>query len=360
MKAAVCRAFGEPLTIEDLVLDPPRAGEVRVTVKAVAVCGSDIHAANGSWGGELPVVLGHEAAGVVAELGEGVTELAVGDHVVVSLLRNCQTCFYCTRRQSQLCENEWALSSQHRIHDQSGDAVRQGIYVGAFAEEVVVHRTQCVAVPSDIPFDCASLLACGVITGFGAVVNTASVEPGATVAVIGTGGVGLNTVQGAVAAGAKTIMALDTASEKLVAAKKLGATHAFDATDPACAELVGAATDGRGPDYVFVTAGSPRAIEQGLELVRPGGTVVVVGIGANDTYASIELGEFASGERKILGSKMGSSDLRRDIPALVTRYLEGRLLLDDLVTGRFSLDEINQAMDGVGVGSTLRNVVVFP
>ena len=330
-----------------------------MTVKAVAVCGSDIHAARGSWGGDLPVVLGHEAAGAVVALGAGVTGLAVGDHVVVSLLRNCQTCFFCAQGQSQLCEHPWALNTEHRIHSSNGTPVHQGLSVGAFAEEVVVHQQQCVVLPDDIPFASASLLACGVITGYGAVTNTAAVEPGASVVVIGAGGVGLNSVQAAAAAEASLVIALDTAPEKLEVAKLFGATDALDATDPGVTAQVLGLTGGRGPDYVFVTAGSPRAIEQGLEIVRKAGTLVVVGMGATDTFARIKLGEFASSERRILGSKMGGSDLQRDVPALIARYQQRDLLLEELITRRFALEEINEAIAGVGLGSTLRNVVVF-
>lgn len=359
MRAAVCREFGAPLVVEDLVLDPPSVGEVRVTMKAAAVCGSDIHAANGAWGGELPVVLGHEAAGVVAELGDGVTGLDLGDHVVVSLLRDCGSCFFCLRKQPYLCEKEWSLKSVHRIHQRDGGTIHQGIYVGAFAEEVIVQQEQCVVVPSDIPLDSASLLACGVITGYGAVVNTAGVEPGSSVVVIGAGGVGLNSVQGASANQASRVIVLDTAAEKLDIARRFGATHAFGATDGSVPDQIADLTSGRGADYVFVTVGSPAAVEQALTLVRRGGTVVVVGIGAGEAHAKLRIRDFASDAHRILGSKMGDSVLERDIPQLIARYQQNQLLLDELITSRFSLDDINQAIAGVGVGSTLRNVVVF-
>lgn len=359
MRAAVCREFGAPLVIEELVLDPPAAGEVRVTIKAVAVCGSDIHAANGSWGGDLPVVLGHEAAGIVAEIGEDTDGLAVGDHVIVSLLRNCANCFFCSRREPYLCENEWSLQSGHRIHRRDGQPVHQGIYVGAFAEEVVVQREQCVAIPPSIPLDSASLLACGVITGYGAVTNTAGFEPHSSAVVIGVGGVGLNSVQAAAANHASPLIAVDTAKEKLGIALRFGATHAFDAADQRVGELVADLTEGRGADFAFVTVGVPAAIEQALTLVRRGGTVVVVGIGAGEAYARVRVRDFASDAHRIVGSKMGGSVLGRDIPQLVSLYQKGQLLLDELITGRFALEEINEATAGVGLGSTLRNVVVF-
>ncbi len=359
MKAAVCRTFGQPLAIEDVALDEPATGEVRVQVKAVAVCGSDVHAARGSWNYDLPMILGHEASGVITQLGNNVSGLAVGDHVVVSLLRNCGVCFHCRRDESPLCEHPWTLNTDQRIHGPDGEPIHQGIYVGAFAEEVVVHQQQCVVIPGEVPFDSASLLACGVITGHGAVTNTAKVEPGASVVVIGAGGVGLNSIQAAAAVAATTVIALDTAPEKLDVAMQFGATHALQAGDPAVARKVLALTEGRGPDYVFVTVGSARAVEQGLDLVRKAGMLVVVGLGADDTVARIALRDFASGGRRIIGSKMGGADLQRDVRALVASYLRGDLLLDELITDRYALEDINAAIAGVGLGSTLRNVVVF-
>lgn len=359
MRAAVCREFSAPLLIEEVVLSPPEAGEVRVQLKASAVCGSDIHAANGAWGGDLPVVFGHEASGIVAELGEGVHSLALGDHVVVSLIRDCGACFFCARGQSYLCEHDWAKHGRPRIHAVDGQTIHQGIYVGGFADEVVVYQEQCAAVPSDMPFDSACLLACGVITGYGAVTNTVAVEAGASVGVIGAGGVGLNAIQAASLNGAGLVVAIDTAPEKLEAAKRFGATNSFDARHAATANGVAELTKGLGLDYVFVTVGAPAAVEQAMSLARKGGTVVIVGIGAVDTYGRIELSEFASGERTIVGSKMGSSVLRRDVPALVDRYRTGDLLLDELITGRYPLDRINEAIADVVLGSTIRNVVVF-
>jgi S-(hydroxymethyl)mycothiol dehydrogenase len=216
-----------------------------------------------------------------------------------------------------------------------------------------------VVIPGEVPFDSASLLACGVITGYGAVTNTAQVEPGASVVVIGAGGVGLNSIQAAAAVATTTVIALDTAPEKLDVAMQFGATHALQAGDPDVARKVLALTEGRGPDYVFVTVGSARAVEQGLDLVRKAGMLVVVGLGADDTVARIALRDFASGGRRIIGSKMGGSDLQRDVRALVASYLRGDLLLDELITDRYALEDINAAIAGVGLGSTLRNVVVF-
>ncbi len=360
IRAAVCRAFGQPLVIEHLVVDSPQRGEVRVDIKTVAVCGSDVHAAAGAWEDKLPAVFGHEAAGVVAEVGEGVTSVEPGDHAVVSLLRACRRCFYCSRGSTHLCEFSWPLASQQRLHTADGEPVYQGIHVGAFAEAVVVHAEQCVPIPTSIPFDSGALLACGVVTGWGAVTNTAQIERESTVLVIGAGGVGLNSIQAAAAAGARVVLALDTAPEKLDAARRFGATHALAADASDVPGRVAELTDGRGADHAFITVGSPPAVERALELVRPAGTVVVVGIGPNDSYARLDLAGFASGERRILGSRMGSSDLSRDVPSLADRYERGELMLDELITGRYPLEKINEAIADLRDGSTLRNVVVFP
>ncbi|MFQ5784353.1 MAG: alcohol dehydrogenase catalytic domain-containing protein [Alphaproteobacteria bacterium] len=256
MKAAVCREFGKPLAIEDIEIDPPGNGEVKVRLAACAICHSDIHYMEGAWGGTLPAVYGHEAAGVVEETGPGVTLAEPGDRVVVSLLRSCGRCFYCTRGEPHICETRFVLDAENRLHGKGGEAIHQGLRTGAFAEYVVVDESQLVQIPGSVPFDSASLLACGVITGVGAVVNTARVPSGSSVVVIGTGGVGLNSVQGAVLCGAQPIIAIDLSADKLESARAFGATHVVDptATDPA--DAVRSLTGGRGADYVFVTVGS--------------------------------------------------------------------------------------------------------
>ena len=202
MKAAVCYEFGKPLVIEEVTLDPPEANEVRVKLSACAICHSDIHHMDGAWGGALPAIYGHEAAGVVTKVGPGVTLTKLGDPVVVTLIRSCGRCFFCARGESHICETAFRLDRQGPIHRKSGEPIKQAIRTAAFAEEVVVHESQVVPVPKEIPLDSASLIACGIITGYGAVVNTASVPVGSSVVVIGTGGVGLNSVQGAALSGA--------------------------------------------------------------------------------------------------------------------------------------------------------------
>jgi S-(hydroxymethyl)glutathione dehydrogenase/alcohol dehydrogenase len=359
MKAAVCREFGAPLVIEDIGIDPPAAGEVRVKLAACAICHSDIHYIEGAWGGSLPVLCGHEAAGVVEEAGAGVTLAKPGDHVVVTLIRSCGRCFFCARGDPTLCEGSFALDRESRLRDAEGNAIRQGIRTGAFAEHVVVDQSQVVPIPESLPFDVASLLACGVITGLGAVVNTAKVPPGSSVAVIGTGGVGLNSVQGAALVGAQPIIAIDLADGKLAAATEFGATHTINSTRDDAKEAVRAATSGRGADYVFVTVGSVAAVEQGITLLRRGGTLVIVGMPASGAKASIEALDVADHSWRIIGSNMGSTRLRIDVPKLIEHYEQGRLKLDELITARYPLAEINQAIAAVNRGEALRNVIVF-
>jgi Zn-dependent alcohol dehydrogenase len=359
MRAAVCYEFGKPLVVQDIEIDPPQAGEVLVRMAATAICHSDIHALRGDWAETLPAVFGHEAAGVVEMLGPGVTLVRPGDPVVVSLLRSCGRCFYCVTGAPHQCEgaDTFALATQTRLHTRDGEPIRQGVNTAAFAEYAVVHESQLVPVGPDIPLDRACLLACGVITGLGAVVNTAQVRPESSVVVFGAGGVGLNAIQGAVLAGARAIIALDPLEAKRNAARAFGATHALDPNQPDLAGAVKHIAGGRGADYAIVAVGSTPAIEQAWGLVRRGGTVVVVGIPR--TGEMIRLPAGPNGERRLLGSGMGSTRLSVDVPRLVDLYRQGRLKLDELVTARYPLDRINEAIEAVERGEALRNVIVF-
>jgi S-(hydroxymethyl)glutathione dehydrogenase/alcohol dehydrogenase len=359
IKAAVCREFAKPLGIEEVELASPGFGELRVRVAACAICHSDIHYAEGAWGGDLPSVFGHEASGVVEEIGAGVEGFQVGDHVVVTLIRSCGQCFFCADGDEVLCEGKFSLDGHGPITAADGGRINQGLRTGAFAEQVVVDPSQAVVIPDKIPFDSASLLACGVITGLGAVVNTAKVEPNSNVVVIGTGGVGLNSIQGAVLSDCRKIIAIDICDEKLTAAKHFGATHGINSTSEAAAAAVRALTDGRGADYVFVTVGATAAIEQGFGLIRKGGTLVLVGMPGSGEIVGFEALRVANDCQIVLGSKMGSSRIRMDIPRLVDLYQQGSLKLDELVSGRYPLEEINEAIASVKRGEALRNVIVF-
>ena len=364
MKAAVCWEVGKPLVVEDVVLDPPKTGEVRVRIGAVAICHSDVHLVRGDWTGWTstppPVVAGHEAAGVVSDVGPGVTRIRPGDRVVVSLLRTCGSCPPCLTGAAYLCEGQFALMTEHRLHSRTGQALNLGIRVAGFAESVVVDQSQLVVVPADLGLDRACLLACGVITGVGAVLNTAQLTPGSSAVVIGAGGVGVNAIQGAALAGATPIVAVDIVARKLPVARSFGATHAVDGRHGDVRGLVRELTGGRGADYVFVTVGSPAAVSQALTLVRRGGTVVLVGMPAAGATAPIPIGDFAGSGLRLLGSNMGSTRLGVDVPRLVARYQEGRLNLDELITARYPLERINEAIVAMEGGEALRNVIVFP
>ncbi|MEJ6722219.1 zinc-binding dehydrogenase [Ilumatobacter sp.] len=361
MKAAVCREFGAPLVIEELLIDPPKRDEVLVDIHAVAICASDLHANDGSWGGALPAVNGHEASGVIAAVGPGVESVAVGDRVVISLLRNCRDCFFCSRHETHLCERRggFAIATEHRLHDADGNDVIQGVYTGAFAERTVVHHSQVARIDDSMGFDVASLLACGVITGFGAVTNTADVAAGSSVVVVGAGGVGLNSIQGARVAGASSVIAVDVSDQKLDDAKEFGATDVVRGDQVDVGEAVAALTGGRGADYVFVTVGSTAAIEQAIGIARQGGTVVVVGMTRTGDVVSIDGSGFAGDGKRVIGSFMGSTDLARDLPRLSQLYADGDLHLDQLITTTYTLDHINEAIASTRSGQARRNVIII-
>lgn len=359
IRAAVCREFNTPLSIETVTLADPGPGEIKVAVKACAICHSDIIYAEGGWGGTVPMVLGHEAAGVVEAVGAGVSGVAPGDHVVVTLIRSCGTCHYCSGGHQILCEEVFPLDTASPLTGANGETMVHGLRTGAFAEKVVVEQSQVAVIPKEIAFEAASLLACGVITGFGAVTNTAQVHPGAHVAVIGCGGVGLNAVQGAFASGARSIIAIDLQPSKLEAAKAFGATHGLNPADPDHITQLKEITEGRGVDFVFVTVGAKPAIDGAANYITKNGAIVIVGMPPSGVMGEYDPGTVAGWSQRIIGSKMGSAQVARDIPYLVTLYQEGRLKLDELVTGRFTLDQINEAIASTKQGVALRNVVVF-
>lgn len=357
MRAAVCRAFGAPLVIEDVAIAAPGPGEVAVAVESCAVCHSDIAYAAGAWGGPLPAVYGHEAAGRVTAVGAGVRGFVEGDRVLVTLIRACGHCPACAGGAPTSCDHAWDAGPTP-LRDAAGGEVAQGMKTAAFAEAVVVDASQLVALPDDLPAELACLLACGVITGVGAVVNTARVRPGARVAVIGAGGVGLNAIQGAVLAGASQIVAVDIAPGKLDDARAFGATDAIVAGEGAMA-AVRALTGGRGVDAAFVTVGAPPAIGAAAEALAAGGALVVVGMPASGTVVGYDPTTLAAMNRKILGSRMGETVLARDVPWLIEQWRAGRLKLVELVSGRYALDEINDAFAATRSGAARRNVIVL-
>ncbi len=359
VKAAVCRAFGKALQIEDIAVAEPGPGEVRAKVSACAICHSDILYAEGAWGGELPAVYGHEAAGVVEAVGPGVSHVAPGDPAVITLVRACGRCPCCNQGFYGSCETRFALDEGSPLADGSGAPLVHGLRTGAFAEAVLVEASQVVAIPEEVPLESAALLACGVITGLGAVINTAKVRAGADVVVIGTGGVGLNAVQGARLAGAGRIIAVDLSDDKLDAAEAFGATHGVNPGKQDLAGEIGTLTGGRGADYVFVTVGAKAAVDGAYDLLAAGGALVLVGMPALGETSAFDIVTLANDSKRILGSKMGSSNVHEDIPRLIGLYQQGRLKLDELITARYPLSEINEAIASTKRGEALRNVIVF-
>ena len=358
VKAAVCREFGGALCVEDVALPPIGAREVRARVMACAVCHSDIIYMDGGWGGHLPCVFGHEAAGIVVESGKD-SGVAVGASVVITLLRSCDACLFCEKGAPALCAGKFP--SDMRLQDAKGEVVSAGLKTAAFAEQVVVHESQVAPIDDGIPFDEASLLACGVLTGWGAVVNNAQVTAGSSVAVVGCGGVGANCLQAAAMVKAEPVVAVDLSADILQLATNFGATTTCEASKDIkeTAQQVRAANNGRGFDFVFMAAGSARAVELSAELVAPLGALVLVGMPPDGDLAKLDATNIAYGQRRILGSKMGGARLREDIPKLLALRRSGELKLAELIAARRPLSQINDAVNAARGGGVLRNVVVF-
>lgn len=357
IKAAVCHEFGQPFVVEDVLLRDPLFGEVQVTLESCAICHSDISFADGGWGGTLPSVYGHEAAGRITALGDGVTSYKMGDAVIVTLVKSCGTCPTCATGAPAYCETPHDRTAGP-LTTLDGGVLEQGLSCGAFAEKVTIHQSQIARVPDEMPMAAASLLSCGVITGVGAVVNTAGVRPGQVVVVIGAGGVGLNAIQGARIAGASRIIAVDMTPEKLAVAKEFGATDGVLATDPK--PWKGAfEVAGRGADAVLVTVGAIPAYETAPRYLAAGGKLVMVGMPHSGQMSNYEPVVIAAMGQDMIGTKMGDVVLGRDIPWMIDLYHQGRLKLDELVSGRWSLEQINEAIADTRSGAARRNVILF-
>ncbi len=356
IRAAVAHAFGEPLQIETVNLRAPGPGEVEVTLEACAICHSDISYMDGGWGGTLPAVYGHEAAGRISALGQGVRGYALGDTVIVTLIRACGHCAPCASGRPVACADAPAIAPLTTL---DGAPLEQGLACGAFAERVVVDPSQIAHIPADMPMDVASLLSCGVITGVGAVVNAAKVRPGQSVVVIGAGGVGLNAIQGARLAGPARIIAIDLLADKLEAAREFGATDTVLASEDKPWRQVRKITAGHMADAVFVTVGAIAAYETAPRYLAAGGRVVAVGMPHSGARAGYEPVILAATGQGVLGTKMGDVVLARDIPWLVDLYQQGRLELDALISGRWALEDINEAIADTRTGAARRNVVMF-
>ncbi|MCB2134572.1 MAG: zinc-binding dehydrogenase [Rhodobacteraceae bacterium] len=356
IRAAICREFSKPLTIETLDLRAPGPGEVEVTLAACAICFSDISFMDGGWGGDLPAVYGHEASGHISAVGAGVTGYRNGDPVLVTLIRSCGACPTCASGRPVLCTQPPNPGSPLSLPE--GGTVAQGLDCGAFAEKVVVQTSQIAPIPGPIPMDAAALLSCGVITGLGAAVNTAKVRPGEVVVVIGAGGVGLNAIQGARIAGASRIIAVDMTEEKLATARAFGATDGVLATGPKpWAEVKRIA--GRGADVVLVTVGAISAYDTGTRYLANGGRLVGVGMPHSGAKSTWEPVIFTYTGNAMLGSNMGDTVLVRDIPWIADLYHQGRFKLDELISGRWKLEQINEAIADTRSGAARRNVIIF-
>jgi NDMA-dependent alcohol dehydrogenase len=365
LRAAVLNAVNEPFSVEEVELAPPGRGEVAVRLRASGVCHSDWNVATGATANPVPVVLGHEGAGVVEETGEGVTGLAAGDHVVLSWLPSCGRCFYCTQGRPILCEWSTPAMLAGTMPDgttrlsRNGEAIYHYSFLSTFAERCVVPEESCVRIRSDAPLEVAALVGCAVMTGIGAAMNRAQVEPGSSVAVFGAGGVGLSAVIGARLAGAGTVIAVDPLPFKRELAQELGATDTLDPTNGDTAAAVRELTGGRGADYAFDAAGARGLVRAAYDSVRPGGTVVAIGIPPEDEEARLPGPRLPREEKIVTGSLYGSCRPHVDMPLVLDLFMAGRLPLDRLVTQTYSLDEINEAFAAMGAGEVARAVIVL-
>lgn len=369
-RAAVLRHSGatrpyadsRPLTIETVTLDPPGPGEVLVTIKAAGLCHSDLSVINGDRPRPLPMALGHEAAGVVEALGEGVTDLAVGDHVVMVFMPSCGHCDPCAGGRPALCEPGAAangagalLGGGRRVHAGT-EVINHHLGCSAFAERAVVSRRSLVKIDSALSFEEAALFGCAVLTGVGAVVNTAAVKAGQSVVIIGLGGVGLASVLGALASGASPVVAVDLSEEKLALARTLGPVQSVNAADPDAVAQVRALTGG-GADVAFEMAGSVRALESAWAMTRRGGLTVTAGLPPADAALAVNVVSLVAEERTLKGSYIGTCVPSRDIPRYVALYRQGRLPVDRLMSGTIALDDINAGFDRLHAGEVVRLVV---
>jgi S-(hydroxymethyl)glutathione dehydrogenase/alcohol dehydrogenase len=365
MRAAVLEQAGLPVSIEELVLDEPRAGEVRVRITASGVCHSDLHMRDAEWERSGPIVLGHEGAGIIEAVGPGVTTLEPGQQVVLSWYYPCLRCRACQSGRQWLCSDTPALvhrspDGTSRLHRADGQDVLAFLAIGTMAERTVVPVEAAIPIPDAVAPEVAALIGCAVSTGVGAVIKTAEVPPGASVAVFGLGGVGLSVVMGAALAGATRIVAVDRLSEKLERARELGATHAVLAGDPdETIRAVRAAAGGEGPDFAFEAIGLPVTIEQSIAVLPRGGTAVLVGLTPFGVRASFEGYPFVDGSLRILGSSYGFAVAAIDFPMLAELHLAGRLPIEKLIDARIGLEDIEDAFARMRRGEGLRRVVTF-
>lgn len=362
-KAVVCREVNGPLQVEEIRVDPPKHGEITIKLAACGVCHSDLSAATGTIRFPPPLVLGHEGAGVVVEVGEGVTDFAVGDHVVSSFIYMCGKCRYCVQGRPVLCEKAsqafYTLpDGTVRSHDAEGKPLNVFGGCGVMAEYATVHVNNAVKIASDIPLSSAALVGCAVMTGVGSVFNTAQLKPGSIAAVFGCGGVGLNVIQGCAIAGAETIIAVDTSDEKLEIARQFGATETLNAKNE---EDVAKALKKRtgGVDYAFECVGAGAVVEQAYNSLARGGMAVAMGVAKVSDTTTFRTLTLPADERTLQGCWYGSARPQHDFPHLLSLYRRGKLKLDELVTRTYSIDEAPQAFEDLKSGRNARGVIVF-
>ena len=359
MKAAVLHEVNQPLQMEEIDVALPGPREVLVRTKASGVCHSDLHFVEGLYTTTMPVVLGHEAAGIVEAIGSQVNYVSPGDRVICCLSVFCGQCERCTTGRPVLCSRTGLVRGQDEAPrlSQGGASVTQFANLGAYAEMMLVHENSLVKIEQDIGFEQMALIGCGATTGLGAAMNTAKVEPGSTVAVIGCGGVGLNAIQGAKLAGALRIIAIDSVEDKLTLAREFGATDVIDASSGDVETKVKDLTKG-GVDYSFEAIGKKETAEQSFSILRAGGTATIIGMIPQGVKIELDGASFLR-ERRIQGSSMGSNHFRVDMPRYVDFYLQGRVKLDELVTRRLTLEDVNEAFKYMKEGSVARSVMMF-
>ncbi|MGH2569371.1 MAG: zinc-binding dehydrogenase [Bacteroidota bacterium] len=363
-RAAVLYQPNTPFQVETLDLEPPRKGEALIKVGATGVCHSDWHLATGATAHPLPVVVGHEGAGVVESVGEGVTRVQPGDHVTLNWAPNCGSCFYCTNGRPSLCSTYtgpiWAGTMMDGTTRFSKNGKRYFHFsaLACFAERVVVPQECCVPINEEVPLPVAALIGCAVTTGVGAVLNTARVEPGSSVAVFGAGGVGLSIVMGAKLAGARTIIAVDRHEAKRDIATELGATHVLINPVDAIYEIK-SLTDGRGADYIFEAVGVPALQELSLHAARSGGVIVLAGVSPMGSSTNLPGAIITRQEKTVMGSYYGTANTARDFPRYADLYMQGKLPLDTMISKTYPLEMINEAYAEMLSGTIARGVVVF-
>jgi S-(hydroxymethyl)glutathione dehydrogenase/alcohol dehydrogenase len=354
-KAAIVRELNAPVEIVDVNIGEPGPGQVKIKTAAAGVCHSDLSVQNGTIPWMFPALLGHEGAGEITAVGEGVTGRKVGDHVIYNWVPFCGQCTFCKRGETWLCGNGYGLGMVPAAFD--GGMAFPMAGTGTFCEEAVVHQSSAIPIPDDIPMDIASLVGCGVTTGVGAALNTAKVEKGSTVLVIGCGGVGINVIQGAKIAGASAIVAMDRFENKAEDAKRFGATHA--ATPDTIGAIQAEVTGGDGFDYAFEVIGMSSTIRAAFDATRKGGTTCVVGVGRQEDTLGISPLEFLLKEPKILGCMYGSSHVETDYLRFLQHWQKGELDLEGLISKHIALEDVPTAFEAMERGEVIRSVISF-